>query len=417
MLTRPTKVSIPIAFIANYYAPALIVDNDISNHRELLSHLSNFGFQGTEFANDGFNARVCIAARPRLGLLIIDLATPKLDGIAIIKDIALFHPNCSIILLSALDANLLQNARVLAESLGLDVLAVHKKPLEKEKLHALLSDGIGSKKIKIRKDHQTASIFQLSKAHILRSLPNVELHFQPKICLRTREVIGCEALVRLALYFGETPRILPPNYFIHHFEVANRMKELTAVVVEKSLDGLKYFRDQGMDIGMSINLSAHDIESRSFPSFIENKTKSRSLHPDQITLEITVQSLSQNLDACQASAKQLRKLGFNVSIDGVGARFNNFNQLLPFNEVKLDRAFIRDSLNYAEAFTALESSIDMAKDHLLNIVAVGIESEEERNIVSNLGGDIGQGFLFSRPQPMDKFVEWHRHSTKALPTK
>lgn len=409
MLEPFPKVSIPIAFIANYYSPALIVDNDITTQCVLPNQLRKFGFRGTESAFNGEKARICLATRPRLGLIILDLSMPQLDGIAVIKDIARFHPCSSIILLSSLDENLLRTARRLAESYGLRVLAAHEKPLEREKLLELLSDGFCARKIEIRENYEVARTFQPSKAIILSSLPSIDLYFQPKICLLTSEIIGCEALARLILDFGGAPRVLPPDYFIPYFEKEKKMTELTTLVVRKSLDSLKYFLEEKININMSINLSMHDMASSSLHDFLEAETRARSISPEQVTLEVTETSFSQNMNASMETARRLRLLGFSVSIDDFGAGLSDIKHLrqLPFDELKIDRAVVRGAVNDRKAFTILETSVDLAKSHKLKVVAKGIESEVERNLVSDLGGEIGQGFLFCRAEPKEKIVDWY----------
>lgn len=414
MIVPKPKVSVPVELIANYYSPALIVDNDELVQKILPSQLHQFGFRSIESAFDGEQARACLASRSQIGLTILDLSMPRLDGIAIIKDIAYFHPACAIIILSSLDENLLRTVRLLAESYGLKVLAAREKPLKKQDLLELLSEGFCSSRIDVRHDQVPGGKFRPTKMTILNSLPNLVLHFQPKISLRTGETVGCEALARLVFEGEQETHILTPDHFIPHFENAGRMTELTTLVVKQALDGLLFFKANGIDINMSINLSMHDLELPSFPGFIEREIKNRSISPEQVTLEITETSLSKNMKACMETASRLRLLGCSVSIDDFGTGFSSLKQLrqLPFNELKIDESFVGDALDDTGAHAIVESCIGIAEAFGLKVVAEGIETEAERNLVLGLGCEVGQGFLFCEAKPKEHFIDWMSHSVK-----
>jgi EAL domain-containing protein (putative c-di-GMP-specific phosphodiesterase class I) len=397
-----------LQWISNYYSPALIVDDDNATQHILTSYLNNLGFNETKTSHTGDQANTYLASGVHIGLIILELSTPHIDGIALIKDIALYQPDTSIIILSAYDKGMRRTAKLLAESYGLRVLDALAKPLKKRELYNVLVSGLGANFEHALVESDTSASIYPTKEEILSSFSNIHMHFQPKISLATGELVGCEALARMSAEVSGEVRLLTADYFIPYFEMEGRMAMLSESIIEKSLDALVVFQAAGLHISMSINLSMHDLEYSSLPDFVYEQICRRSLRPNSIILEITETSLSQSLSTCMETVSRLRLLGLNVSIDDFGTGFSSLKQLrdFPFNELKIDRSFIKDAVNDEGAKAIITACIGIAAAFNMQTVAEGIESKEQYDLLLNLGCDIGQGYLIATPLSQSNFLAW-----------
>ena len=387
----------------------LVVDDDELIQNILHKHLADFGLEQIYSALNGVQARTALASHPKLGLVILDLSMPKLDGVALIKDIARFHPGTSLIISSSQEESVLRTTRLLAESVGIRVLGDIRKPLRKSVLYGLLS--MGERHIPAAAGTSPPPQKLPDENVILRSLGNLVMYYQPKMCLKSGDVYGCEALARLR-FQSDTGRsqIVFPDNFIPLFERHGRVKELTLSVISKALDGMAEFAALGLNLGIAINLSMQDLEYDGLPEFIADQLQHRHISPDRVTFEITETSIPRDISACMESVSRLRLVGCDISIDDFGTGYSSLKQLrqLPFNELKIDREFVSKAINDPSALAIIEACIGIAKAFRIRTVAEGIESEEEEALLRKLDCDLAQGYFYAKALPESEFIHWCR---------
>lgn len=395
-------------WFANFYSPALIIDDDDLIQTLLQRQLQDLGLNDTECCTDGERALIYLASRPRIGLIILDLSMPKVDGVSLIKEIAGYQPNAKLLILSSQDEGVLRSVKILAESFGLHVLGALSKPLRNTVLRDILSAGFkytGTKPL-VFSDHPEES--PPSKEQVLEAIDKVVVHLQPKINLRTETLVGFEALARMPLEIDGRSLTVFPDYFIPIFETAASMHKLTARIITQTLESLKRIHLICPEISASINLSMQDLELEGLVDFIQNELQEHGLLPRHIVLEVTETSLAKNLSLCMETVAKLRLMGCSVSIDDFGTGFSSFKQLreLPFDELKIDRTFVDAMANDKSANAIVDACQAIARAFNMRVVAEGIETREQHDLLVEKGCNQGQGYYYSPPLAEQAFLDW-----------
>ena len=230
----------------------------------------------------------------------------------------------------------------------------------------------------------------------------LELHYQPQLDLRRNEFCAAEALVRWPHARLGT---VPPVKFLPLAEEAGLMPALTTWVLETGLDECSRWRDAGSRCSVAINVSPTNLLAPGFVHQVQNLLAARRLPPDILVLEVTETSIIANLERATEVVTELRDLGVAVSIDDFGAGFTSLAYLgdLPVRELKLDGAFVA-GLRKADSErdrNLIRATIELGHAMGLRVVAECIEDQITLDLLRELGCDVGQGFLISRPLPAD----------------
>ena len=232
-----------------------------------------------------------------------------------------------------------------------------------------------------------------SVEELLRAIRGGELdtYFQPKVDVKTRQVIGVEALVR----WNHPPDgVVNPYDFIPLVEEYNLIVELTQAVCQKALQHAAGWRAREFNLDIAINISVDALKDLNWPDEIATQIGDSGLQPATITFEITESQLIEHLVVALDILSRLSLKKFKLSIDDFGTGYSSMEQLqrIPFSELKIDRGFVRGASEDASARAILESSVSLAKKLDMNVVAEGVETEEYRNLVAELGCDQVQGY-------------------------
>jgi diguanylate cyclase (GGDEF)-like protein len=228
----------------------------------------------------------------------------------------------------------------------------------------------------------------------------LELHYQPQVDLGSGEIVAVEALIR-----WDHPRLgyIPPLEFLPLAEEAGLMAELTTLGLDTALGQCAEWRNDGQEVTVSVNISAGSLVDPAFPPLVERLLGSHNLPPEALVLELTETTAIADFERSKQTIQRLRDLGVIVSVDDFGAGVTSLAYLssLAVGELKLDRSFITE-LGTADAgrVTALiRSTIDLAHSLGLRVVAEGVEDTSSLTVLSNLGCDLAQGYLISKPKP------------------
>jgi len=231
------------------------------------------------------------------------------------------------------------------------------------------------------------------------------LHYQPKVDLVTGDVPGVEALVR---WNHPTRGQLPPSAFLALTEKAGLMPDLTDVVLTLALDQAVKWGRQGHLVSIAVNLSASSLTDVQLPDRIEAMLTARQLPGAALMVEVTEEFLL--VDHVQASVilGRLRTIGVRVALDDFGTGYSSLGYLrdLPIDELKLDRSFILPMRNDPRAAALVCSTIDLAHNLGLTMVAEGVEDSVVYADLARYGCDQAQGFLMSRPVCAEELSNW-----------
>jgi diguanylate cyclase (GGDEF)-like protein/PAS domain S-box-containing protein len=233
----------------------------------------------------------------------------------------------------------------------------------------------------------------------------LRLHYQPKAELATGRVVGVEALVR-----WEHPErgLIPPDEFVPLAERTGLIRPLTSFVLEAAVEQLARWLRAGMSIGLSVNLGAANLTDRDLPKEIGALLRCNRVAARSLTLEITEVATMIDPTSTDAVVADLGDVGVELSIDDFGTGHSSLTKLrsLPITEIKLDKSFVSSMLEQNSDATIVRSSIDLAHNLGLRVVAEGIETQEVAEELQFLGCEIGQGNWLSRPLEPSAVTTW-----------
>ncbi len=229
------------------------------------------------------------------------------------------------------------------------------------------------------------------------------LHYQMKYDLGSGRPVGAEALVR---WQHPTRGLLFPDAFIGEVERSGFMRGLTSVVLGMALDQAKEWQLAGTPVRVAVNVSASSLLDVELPDQVADMIVSRGLPPSLLVIEITESTLMAEPARALVVLNRLHELGVRISIDDYGTGYSSLAYLrdLPIDELKLDRSFVAELDTDRRVDAIVQSTIQLAHSLGLLLVAEGIESATQLAVLSELGCDIGQGYLLARPCPPDRLA-------------
>ena len=242
----------------------------------------------------------------------------------------------------------------------------------------------------------------------------MDLYYLPKIDLRTGHVNAVEALVR---WHHSSMGMIPPDEFLPVAEETGLMPRLGYWVIDTACRHLRQWHNAGHEnITASVNLSVAQFHHRDLLETVLHTLEANGLQPGQLELEITERTIMENIDAASSIIRHLHNAGIRISVDDFGTGYSSLNQLkrFPINTVKIDRSFIRD-LTCDEDDAAIVSAIISAAHKMgMQVIAEGVETEEQLALLCDMQCDAIQGFLFSPPVPHDEALELLDQSLEPL---
>jgi diguanylate cyclase (GGDEF)-like protein/PAS domain S-box-containing protein len=222
------------------------------------------------------------------------------------------------------------------------------------------------------------------------------LVYQPIVQLSTRKIIGYEALIR---WQHPEDGIIPPNQFIPLAEQSGIIIEIEKAVLEIACSELKKLDKENPGIFLSINISALHFHQNIVEHIMEAVEREK-VNPSQIKIEITETCSMRDPNNTILKLQQLKQLGIRVAIDDFGVGYSSLQYLgnFPADEIKLDQSFINPIT--PQKTTIINAVMSIARDYKINVVAEGIETEEQLEFLTELDCNCGQGYLLGKPQKM-----------------
>ncbi len=233
-----------------------------------------------------------------------------------------------------------------------------------------------------------------------------ELHYQPKVNLRTRQLVGVEALIR---WRHPERGILPPSAFLHHIENTDLDIEIGEWVIAASLAQIDHWRKAELKIDVSINISGYHLESS---NFVEKLQKQMARHPNYSFGELQIEVLEtvalNDINVVREIINSCRQLGVGFALDDFGTGYSSLSYLsgLPVDVLKIDQSFVRDMLTDKGDRAIVQGIIALAKAFERQTVAEGIETAAHYQALLEMGCELGQGYAIARPMPASELVNW-----------
>jgi len=224
----------------------------------------------------------------------------------------------------------------------------------------------------------------------------LKLHYQPKIDLETESIVGVEALLR---WEHQKYGAIPPDQIITLAEQTGLIDDVTQWVFKEAVQQIDYWLKQNRAINVSINLSMYNLKNPDLIPFIQSLFENTRVQPEFITLEITESAMMANPKRSLKTLLDISSMGITLSIDDFGTGFSSLAYLkkLPVDELKIDKSFVMDIIHDENDFTIVKSTIDLAHNLGITVIAEGVEQAEVYNTLKSLHCDAVQGFFISHP--------------------
>lgn len=233
------------------------------------------------------------------------------------------------------------------------------------------------------------------------------VYYQPKFYLKTKQFISTEALVR---WNSKKYGLLPPSKFIEIAEISGLIHQIDNYVLEQVCKDIHENKLKGRrNLPVSVNFSMQEFYDNKFIEEVLMICQKYNVPTSMIQIEVTESTSQINKFMSTSIINKLKNLGFRILMDDFGTGFSNIENLmlLPFDAVKLDRSYIERIVNDSKAFELVKLLILFCKNNKLEVIAEGVDDQEQIDVLSKLGCDTIQGFYYSKPIPkdeLDKFI-------------
>ena len=234
------------------------------------------------------------------------------------------------------------------------------------------------------------------------------LHYQPQISAKTRKMTGVEALLRMKAPDGS---LKSPEAFIELAEESGLIIDIGRWVIDIACKQAKMWYDDGLKIPVAVNLSAKQFNSEDLIDLIKLTLKKYDLKPSLLELEVTESMTMDNIKQSKQVLTSLKKLGVRISIDDFGTGHSSLSYLkdLPIHRLKIDKSFIEDILSDSKSEQITGAIIAMGHQLSLEVIAEGVETFAQAQLLSAQGCDDLQGFYYAKPLPasdIEKFIAY-----------
>ncbi len=280
-----------------------------------------------------------------------------------------------------------QTAMIAAKQAGRDNYRFYDEALSNELRQRLMLE----QQLKLAIQHETGL--------------GLELYLQPKVNIADRALVGAEVLLR---WHHPEKGMIPPSEFIPLAEESRLIIALDRWVFRQSCALLHQWQARLPELPrLSVNLSARQLQEPDLVEWCLHTLAEYGLQPRQLELELTETALINLADDLLRRLAGLRQAGFTLALDDFGTGYSSLTYLrhLPLDVVKIDRSFVADLCRDARATTLLKGMIQLLSELEFGVVAEGIESDEQAELLQRIGCKNGQGFLFYRPMPAGEFMQ------------
>ncbi|MCK4833911.1 MAG: EAL domain-containing protein [Gammaproteobacteria bacterium] len=249
---------------------------------------------------------------------------------------------------------------------------------------------------------------RLEMANSLRTAVDEDqfvLHYQPLVNIGADRVDKVEALIR---WNHPEKGLLNPDSFIPLAEQTHHIYAITQWVIKNVFRDMSLWKKRGIDVGVSLNISARDLLNSELYGFIENERKINQLTASQVTIEITESALMMHTYQTMKNLQKLSDMGFSITIDDFGTGYSSLQHLkrFPVSGLKIDKSFVMNMIDNENDAIIVRSTVDLAHNMGLAVVAEGIENEDIYSIIEILGCDYGQGYHIAKPMDSESFQKW-----------
>ena len=356
----------------------------------LLKVFNEVGGFTVDTVRDGIVALECLALHA-YDVLLCDLLMPIMDGVQLIQKVAALKQPPAMALISAAPRRMLIGAELAAKNLGLSVLGLITRPVERDAIMHLKERLALAR---LNAESACAHTLDIDPRSIELAINNgqIQAWFQPKISLRNGNILSAEALVR---WVHPESGLLLPKDFLSVLISLGLEERLLWLMLEQTLQAQRQWRALGRDVPVSINLPTHLLNEHDLVDRLRNYVVNKGAEPSRIVFELMESSTTEELGNYYAGACRLRMMGFGLAQDDFGKGFSSYFNLIstPFSELKIDRSLVHGCAENESQACALSSLVELSRKLGLAVVAEGVETRAEFDFLRSIGCDQAQGFF------------------------
>lgn len=383
----------------------LILDDDVTVARTIGFVAEGLGFtvQCVDAPEPFFEAVRVLAPTH----IAIDLIMPGMDGVEVMRQLALIGCDAHVFLTSGMGQKVLESAQSTARERGLNIVGVLPKPFRPVVLRELLGRAEASAARPNARSVALAGDAPLTPGRVRQAIADrlITIVAQPKVELASGRVVGAEILAR---WQDRELGLVPPDAFVKVAEAAGLMHELTMLVLDQSLDWFAGSALREMGGSIAVNLSTSCLSDVLLADHIQEHCRAKGVAAERLILEITESTAMDRTADTFDTLTRLRLKGFRLSLDDFGTGYSSLAQLarLPLSEIKIDRSFVSRLHSSDDSHKIVDATIRLAKGMDLVCVAEGVEDAAVMHTLHQMGCVLAQGYLFSRPLPVGAFDAW-----------
>ncbi|MEO8361609.1 MAG: EAL domain-containing response regulator [Vicinamibacteria bacterium] len=347
-------------------------------------------------------------------LVLIDCDIPGLDIADLAKRLLEGGSAASLVLISAMERSHVAQLETATRSLGVKVLGAIEKPVSAAKLAALI--GLQPQTVRPHLNRLRATGPSFSLAEIVQGLKNDEFEpvFQPKVSLTTGRMLGAEALAR---WRHPQEGLIAPYAFIQTLENNGLIDSFTFTMLKKSAAFCRRWRFvTGFDVQVAVNISIKSLLAEDLPDRLTELVQAEGVEPKRVILEIAESAGKSESGVVLKNLHRLAAKGFGLSMDDYGTGASSAAQLtrIPLTELKVDRSLVTNACNSQAGRDLLKSTLDLARTLKISSVAQGVETQEDWDLLRQIGCDMAQGYFIAKPMDEGTFLRLTRDRTLSI---
>lgn len=367
--------------------------------------LQRIGFLQVLRAADGSEALSLLCRHGAVDIALCDLRMIGMDGLMFLRKAGEAGLVRAVVIVSDLEPDLRRVVERILVLHGLQLLGSVEKPLRLGPLKRILDQYHELSKSFV--GHSPLHLAQPSEAEVRLGFERQEFraYFQPKVQLQTGESIGAEVFVRWVRDGGS---VLAPSVFLPVLERCGLLDAMFAELLHQGLAAQRLVQSRGCHFHLAFNLDISQMHDPELANTIRLGLQRHELSAHGLIFEMAERALVKASAASLENMVRLRMMGCGLSIDDFGIGYSSLGRLcqMPFSEIKLDAGLVRNMVQEDRYRTVISSTLKLARDLDMSVVAKGIETEEQLNCISAMGCDIGQGYYFARPLSSVELMVW-----------
>ena len=381
---------------------ALVIDASAARRQLIASCLWQLGLRHVYEAADSASALQHMRSNwPRPDLLVCDFRLGDDERAGTLRALAVEQPTLGLVISAAFDSEHPDAATLVLQACGLHLVGALPPSFTLLQLQRLIEAHVSP-----RRPRRAAPPHRLDADTVATALREqwIQVHYQPQIRLADNALVAVEALVRL-----EHPQhgLMAAGSFVPVADAAGFAPSLAIRVMELAITQLGEWWRGGLRIGLSINLSPRALTRVYLPEVAAELASRAEVSPSSITFELTEDGMPRDSEILQ-SMNRLRSYDFRLAVDDYGSGLTGLQRLktMPFSELKIDRSVVAGAADDVDLRAILSASVQLARQLRLDIVAEGVERQEDWDVLREVQCTRAQGYLAAKPMPPQHVHPW-----------